>query len=692
MAAASRTVACAYHYAHRTKTGICTLVLATVASLCCSPVMAAPQLTNSPSEPVAAELGAPRSAKSPDPFVRRHGANLYRNGRLFRFAGSNNYYPIYKSQLMVDALFDKAAANGFDVMRVWGSLDIGNQDGTNSVDGTGSKEGVYFQYWDGTAPAYNDGPDGLQRLDYVIYKAGQNGIRLVIPFVNNWNAFGGMDQYVRWRGGQFHDEFFTDPLIRQWYKDWIAHVLNRVNVYTGVKYKDDPTIMTWELANEPRCLSAGVYPRSSSCTTETLIAWADEMSAFIKSIDRNHLVSVGDEGFYCTPGAADWTENCSEGVDTIAFTKLKHIDVMSVHLYPDSWGKDAAFGTEWIRRHVRDARSLGKAVMLGEFGLRDKNQRNPVYRTWTDTLFKAGGNGALYWILSDIQDDGTLYPDYDQFTVYCPSPVCTTMRNFAQTMRTGIPWPYRPVADDDRVETPFDTASSFAPLANDRGYAPFRIAPNSIDLDVVTSGQQRAVTTADGSYLVLADSTVSFTPTPGFSGTTSQPYRVRDTSGRLSNVAHLIATVRPLPSAAVRLFSFEAGTEGWRSINSLPATLAQSGEFATHGASSLRVDVGAAADWFGVNLATPVDLSGKTNLRVDLRLVGAAQGHNVALQVGDGFAWCEGTWQNAEADSSTVVDIDLTAMGCRAAQNDVRAIWLFLGGARTYYIDNVRAE
>jgi hypothetical protein len=94
-----------------------------------------------------------------------------------------------------------------------------------------------------------------------------------------------------------------------------------------------------------------------------LIAWADEMSTYIKSLDSNHLVSVGDEGFYCLPNATHWTENCGEGVDTVTFSQLPNIDVMSAHLYPEYWGTDAAWGTEWIKR--RDAKLIGKTVMLG---------------------------------------------------------------------------------------------------------------------------------------------------------------------------------------------------------------------------------------------------------------------------------------------------------------------------------------
>src|SRR4029450_6482160 len=96
-------------------------------------------------------------AEQGDEFVKQAGPELRLHGKLFRFAGSSNYYLMYKSQFMVDDVLNAAAAQGFRVMRMWGAIDIGNQDGSNSI--RGKADGVYTQYWDGSAPAYNDGED-----------------------------------------------------------------------------------------------------------------------------------------------------------------------------------------------------------------------------------------------------------------------------------------------------------------------------------------------------------------------------------------------------------------------------------------------------------------------------------------------------------------------------------------------------
>ena len=643
--------------------------------------------------------GASAATTTANGFVQRHGSELRLDGKKFRFAGSSNYYLMYKSRLMVDDVLQDADDAGFRVLRIWGSLDIGDP-AVPSTSIRGPSDGVYFQYWDpaAQAPAYNDGPDGLQRLDYVIAQAGRLGLKLVIPFVNNWNDFGGMDQYVRWRDLStpdtqtwFHDSFYTDPVIKQWYRNWIAHVLNRTNTITGVKYKDDPTVMTWELGNEPRCLSAGAYGRSPDCTTSTLTRWADEMSTYIKSVDRNHLVSVGDEGFYCLPNPTHWTEGCGEGVDTVAFTRLRNIDVMSFHMYPDYWGTDVAWGVEWIKSHFKAARQIGKPAMLGEFGLQDKSLRNPNYKLWLDTVFQTGGAGALYWILSGIQDDGTLYPDFDGFTVYCPTPVCTTIRNFGIQMRTGLPLPFWPVADHDTAVTEFDTPVTLNATRNDIAYW-VSIVPRTLDLDPAVAGRQATRSVTGGTFAAADDGNVTFTPTAGFVGRATVAYIVRDSILRSTNQATVTVTVLPNPSAAIPLFSFETGTEGWVPGGGT-GTLSQSSAFATDGTSSLELAV-TGEGWFGGVLPAAVDLTGKTEIKLDLQTLAAQTFRKLSIQVGDGFTWCEENGGGGNTPQNTVqtVTLDLTDLTCAGGDlTKLRAVNFYLQTG-TFRIDNIRAE
>ncbi|MFF5214661.1 cellulase family glycosylhydrolase [Micromonospora sp. NPDC000442] len=653
------------------------------------PANAAPPATAAaPTLPAGAEVAGGRHQG----FVVRKGDRLFVDGRPFRFAGTNNYYLMYKSRTMVDDVFADAKAAGFTVLRHWGFLDIGTPGGSDSVHGPA--DGVWFQYWDGEKPAFNDGPDGLQRLDYVLYAARQAGIRVVIPLTNNWRDFGGIDQYVRWRGAEHHDDFYIDPVIRGWYRDWVSHLLNRVNPLTGVAYKDDPTIMIWELANEPRCKGSGVYPASPQCSTATITAWADEMSRHIKSVDRRHLVGVGDEGFFCDgPDAGHWTVNCGEGVDSVALSRLPAVDVLGYHLYPDHWGTDADWSVRWIERHNREAKRIGKPAVLGEFGWHDKATRNPVYKRWADTFIRTGGTGLMHWILSGIQDDGTLYPDYDGYTVYCPSPVCTTLSNAGETIRRGFR-PRPPVADHDTAVTEAGTPVTLNPTSNDIAYAA-AIRPSTVDLDPGVRGQQRTVSVSGGAFALGVDGSVEFTPTDGFQGRAVASYTVQDTAGRRSNLAELTVTVKPAPGDPIVLASWESGLEGWAPGDWQPdaGTLAQSDAFATAGAYGLRVSA-TGGGWFGVTLPEPVDLSTKGVLRYDLRTsASAGTSTSIAVQTGEGWAWCQSAFGWVGEGTTTTVEIDLlTQMSCDAsALADVRGILIWVSPG-VHDLDHLRAE
>jgi mannan endo-1,4-beta-mannosidase len=396
---------------------------------------------------LALETGRPARAATSG-FVTSAGGSFRLGGQPFRFGGTNNYYLNYKSPKVRDDVLDDTVTMNLRVMRIWGFEDRGSLDGSvPNIDGDGTKEGVYFQYWDTATgrPAYNDGATGLQRVDATLAAASQRNLRVIFTLTNNWRDFGGMDQYLNWYGLPNHDQFYTDARVRQAFKDWISHVVNRVNTVTGVRYRDDPTIFSWELANEPRCINAN-KPTSGTCTATTLVTWADEMSRFIKTLDTNHMVSVGDEGFLNRgggPDGSDWPYNATDGVDNERLTSLPAVDFGTYHSYPDGgWGRPnpPAWGAKWITDHLAAARTIGKPTVLEEFGLRDQANRNTTYDAWTRAVIDGGGAGFMFWMLAGIQDDNSLYPDFDGFTIYSPSATATLLTN-AATALAGAPPP-----------------------------------------------------------------------------------------------------------------------------------------------------------------------------------------------------------------------------------------------------------
>lgn len=649
-----------------------------------------------------ATAAAPASATSHQPtaeFVAARGTEFTLGGQVFPVVGSNNYYPMYSSTLMVDSVFESAAEASFTTMRVWGFFAVGSPGGGDVATLADADKGVHFQHWDdaSSAPAFNDGETGLEHLDYVVAKAGEEGLRLILPLTNNWGAFGGMDQYLLWAQAagedvDTHDDFYTNPTVKEWYQEWVAHLLNRTNTITGVAYKDDPTIMAWELANEPRCIGdggpadgswgSGLFPRDDSCSADTITPWIAEMSDYIKSIDANHLVGTGDEGFFNDPTrAGEWQYDGTDGVDSLAWASVESIDYMSFHLYPDHWGTDADWGSQWIADHNAAAKSIKKPALLGEFGWQDTSSRNTVYQQWLQTSLETGGAGSLYWILSGVRDDGTAYPDYDGFTVRCPSAVCTTVANYGAQLLNRAWGTYAPVADDDASTIPFGTTVTIDVVANDTAYKS-TIDVASVDLDPSTDGRQTQATVAGGTASVDGAGLVTVTPDAGFAGTLSFTYVVKDARGRTSDVASIEVTVEPDPSAAVTLVDFDQPLPTWSSYGG--------GSLATVDG---HLQVTSNGEAFVVDLSPAVDLSGKTRVAVDF--LGTTTGVNaeLVLQVGAGWEWCQlapiaGTWT-----TPAHVEFDLGGLSpsCQADLTEVHRIGMWThAGVHTY--DNLIAK
>lgn len=139
--------------------------------------------------------------------------------------------------------------------------------------------------------------------------------------------------------GQGHDAFYTNAAIKTAYKNYVRAVVSR--------YTTSPAIFAWELSNEARC--AGALAQSGSCTPARVTAWISEMAAYIKTLDSNHMVTDGTEGFFNRAGNSDWFYNGGEGVDFEAILKLGSIDFATFHLYPSHWSKDVSFKISPVR-------------------------------------------------------------------------------------------------------------------------------------------------------------------------------------------------------------------------------------------------------------------------------------------------------------------------------------------------------
>lgn len=260
----------------------------------------------------------------------------------------------------VVAAFRQASAHGLNLARTWAFSDGGDRP-------LQSSPGVYHE-------------DMFQGLDFVIAESRRHGIYLLLCLSNNFDDFGGKRQYVQWAredvaaaGGHnltSADDFFNSTLVKSYYKNHVKTVLTRVNTVTGVAYMDDPAIFGWELMNEPRC--------NAEPTGALVQSWVEEMSPYLKTIDGNHLVTAGLEGFY-GDGAHESKElnpwSIYYGTNYIATHRAPGIDFATIHLYPDVWlwgttaDEQAAFFRNWTASHVEDTeRYLGMPLLVTEYG------------------------------------------------------------------------------------------------------------------------------------------------------------------------------------------------------------------------------------------------------------------------------------------------------------------------------------
>ncbi|WP_073809738.1 cellulose binding domain-containing protein [Kitasatospora sp. CB01950] len=360
-------------------------------------------------------------ADSADAFATRCGIHFCLNGKEYYFAGANTYdmftyggsygdtETTFMDKARIDAQFAHLQADKVDVLRLWM---FSHED----WHGFEKSKGVYDE-------------QEFSEFDYIIQSAKAHQVRLVPVFENYWEAYGGIDTRLKWEGlsgGQPGRAAFFDktrcPGCFTSYKNYLNHALNRVNHYSGVAYKDDPTIFAWDLMNEPRYQDQSA---AENVNGTTLRAWVDEMGAYVKSIDSKHLLGAGLEGHGSAYGFGG-----DEGNPFVQVQQSPYLDYTSAHPYPtESWANLSIDRTKaLIRSWISDSHDkVGKPFFMGEFNV------NGVDRSaWWGQLYPdfeaAGGDGSGFWWYEDGNVDG-------KFGVQSGAPELSVFRAHSDRMR-----------------------------------------------------------------------------------------------------------------------------------------------------------------------------------------------------------------------------------------------------------------
>lgn len=328
-------------------------------------------------------------AAQPRGFVAVKGARLIVNGRPYRFVGTNYWYGgllgLEKDKRRgIERLrreLDFLKAQGVTNLRL-----MAGAEGSGLLNGV-TRVGPPLQPEQGKFDR-----DVLVGLDIVLAEMAKRRMRAVIFLSNNWEWSGGWQQYLIWNG-RLSDKWLTEKPTWDELRDNVAKfypckpctdayaaqarfVITRTNTITKKPYTDDPTIMAWEIANEPRPMR--------SRADDAYRSWLAQATARVRSLDRKHLITLGHEGSIGT-----------ESVDLFEQVHAdKNVDYLTIHMWPKNWGWFANgkmaegfdHAVDETVRYVNDnlavAARLNKPLVIEEFGLpRDGQSFDPASTT-----------------------------------------------------------------------------------------------------------------------------------------------------------------------------------------------------------------------------------------------------------------------------------------------------------------------
>jgi mannan endo-1,4-beta-mannosidase len=340
---------------------------------------------------VGLAAGSSQATRATAQFVTRSGVRLTLGGLPFRFGGANIEWlglagygpadpggPHLPSHFEIDDALTTAQEMGARVVR-----------SQTMADSVGCDLCI-----EPTRGQFNQA--AFERIDYALEAARARGIRIIPTIIGDDALAGGTGcVYLRWRGISVPGcsiidmaPFWTDPTVIGDVEEHIQAVLDHVNVYTGVAYKDDPTILGWDLLN------GGGSPTP----------WTRQIAGYVRSLDSRHLILSG-----------------------AANVRLAAVDACVSFVYPH-WSLPLDFVQSWIET----CRSAGKPYIVYEYGWDPTDfSTRPSLRGFLSTLLADREiAGDAFWALEAHADGHG----------WLPIPADSSDPAFARTGESGQWW------------------------------------------------------------------------------------------------------------------------------------------------------------------------------------------------------------------------------------------------------------
>ena len=305
-----------------------------------------------------------------------------RDGKPYYFVGTNFWYGAILGSTGRGGDRDRLARE-LDFLKSIGVTNLRTLVGADGPDGIKTRVEPSLQLAPGV---YND--TILDGLDYFMNELKKRDMTAVLYLNNSWEWSGGYSVYLQWSGHgdavvpaidgwpafmEYVKQYQQSDSAKALFARHVDYILKRTNRYNGLKYTEDPTLMSWQIGNEPRAFSEE--------NKEPFARWMADVAAQIRSLDANHMISSGSEGMW----------GCEN--DIALFEKVHsdpNISYLNIHIWPYNWGWVTADSLtellprakentkQYISQHMAVAKKYRKPIVLEEFGFpRDGFQRRP---------------------------------------------------------------------------------------------------------------------------------------------------------------------------------------------------------------------------------------------------------------------------------------------------------------------------